>query len=433
MHKANTWIYSHIEKIIIGFFLLGPFFDCITAFSIHVLHTSFTGIIMLKILFLALLLYDLFFVSKCRYKNKIIIWVLLILTYSSIFILQVVLQKGLDTFLYECQGMVRAFFFPITLLCLYNLYRENRFTPKINYIYWLLVFYLLFIFIPLITHTGFDSYAYSKVGSVGWFYSCNEIGGILSILFPFIFKNLLSQRKWILVTGMLILLGVYLSIGTKVPILSILITIILFGTCYIINLIQTKKWQQFSSLIITGIVGIIALILIIPKTSFYKNIQIHLEFLEIDSITDLLTIEKIDHFIFSERIRFLGKTSDNYLKAPWNQWLFGIGYIENYGTDNVNTKLIEIDYYDILFRHGIIGSIIYFTPFIWILVQFIKKMKVKPNLTYITSILFVILLSLFSGHILVSPSVSIVVTFTLILSLKGGNPNENEFSNGKLQ
>ena len=30
--------------------------------------------------------------------------------------------------------------------------------------------------------------------------------------------------------------------------------------------------------------------------------------------------------------------------------LFGIGYIENYGTDDVNLKMVERDYFDIFYR-----------------------------------------------------------------------------------
>ena len=43
--------------------------------------------------------------------------------------------------------------------------------------------------------------------------------------------------------------------------------------------------------------------------------------------------------------------------------LLGIGYVENYGTLTENRKTIEIDPFDIVFRHGIIGFLIYMIPF----------------------------------------------------------------------
>lgn len=432
MKRVNEWIYSHIETIIVWFLLLGPIFDCVTALSIHLLHIQFTGIIVIKILFLGLLLYDLFFISKCRYKKPIIAVTCVMITYMIVFVVQMILQKNTDVFFYECQSLVRTFFFPLTLLALYNLHLEKRLTIHSKYLCSILLFYLALILLPLLTHTGFDSYAYSKTGTIGWFYSTNEIGGILSILFPFLFCFLIKQKKWILFVGMIILMAVYFAIGTKVPILSVLITFIIFGIAYLIQMIQKHKWKQLSYLGIVVVIGIISLILIVPKTSFYKNIQIHLEFLEIHSVSDLLTVQKIDHFVFSERVRFLSQSFENYKKAPWNQKLLGIGYIENYGTDDVNVKLIEMDYYDIILRHGMIGGVIYFIPFLWILILIIKRIKYNFKLDYIVSILLILLLSLFSGHIMTAPSVSILVAYILVGYLEGGNSSENRVSNGQL-
>ncbi len=419
MKKINTWIGTHIESIIICFLLLGPIFDCITAFSIHFLKSSFTAIMVVKVFFLGILFYDLFFISKCRYRRKIVLEVSCILLYIVFFCTQIILQKDVSVFLYECQNLIRTFFFPIALLCIYNLYLEDRFRPKTKYLYMVLFFYLLFIFLPMITHTGFNSYAHSKVGTIGWFYSCNEVGGILSILFPFLFHKLLQQKKWVVIFGMCFIFFIYFTIGTKVPILSLFITCILYGIYYFVKLVQSKKWKPIACLFVTGIIGVFLLIVFIPKTSFYKNIQIHLDFLEIRSISDLMTIQKIDHFIFSERIRFLGKTANHYHKASWNQKLLGIGYIENYGTDDVYIKQIEMDYYDVFFRHGIVGSIVYFIPFIWLLVEYVKKMKIHFELSSTISVLLILLLSLFSGHIVTAPSVSIIVVYVLILSIGG--------------
>lgn len=433
MKKINTWLAAHIEMIIILFILLGPIFDCVTALSLHLFHTSFTGIMVMKVLFLGILLYDLLFISQCKHRNKIRWMIVAILIYMVMFTIQIFVQKGMDVFLYEGQSMLRTFFFPIVLLVFYNLYLEDRFHTKPAYLCYVLICYLILILLPILTHTGFDSYAYSKVGTIGWFHSSNEVGGILSILFPFLFKDLWNQKKWILFIGMCIIMGIYFSIGTKVPILSILITITIYGLFLCIQMIQSKKWKRLSYLGISLVLAIISLIVVIPKTSFYKNIQIHLDFLDIHSVSDLLTIDKIDHFVFSERIRFLKDTLESYENAPWNQKLLGIGYIENYATDDVNTKRIEMDYYDIFFRHGIIGSIVYFISFLWILLIIVKKINSNFKLEYIVSILLILLLSLFSGHIITAPSVSILVAFILITYLnERKNVDENRIYNGKL-
>lgn len=210
-----------------------------------------------------------------------------------------------------------------------------------------------------------------------------------------------------------------------------MITFIIFGIYFLWNLIKNKKWKQISYLLITLIVAITSISFIIPKTSFYKNIQIHLDFLNVHSFSDLLTVEKIDHFIFSERIRFLENTMTNYQNSSFLEKMFGIGYIENYATDSVSTKLIEIDYYDVFFRHGIIGSILFFIPLLILLKNIYMKSKRQISISYLTSILLILLLSLFSGHILTAPSVSIIVSYILISYLKE-DCYENRICNGQL-
>ena len=101
----------------------------------------------------------------------------------------------------------------------------------------------------------------------------------------------------------------------------------------------------------------------------------------------------------------------------------GIGYIENYGTDDVNIKTIEMDYFDILYRNGYVGFILYFIPIIYIL----YKIKMNKKLE-IYSLVLSLILALFQGHILVSPSVSICV---IIIMLNGGN-YEKLFYNSEL-
>ena len=106
---------------------------------------------------------------------------------------------------------------------------------------------------------------------------------------------------------------------------------------------------------------------------------------------------------------------NNYNNSNTLQKIFGIGYIENYGTDNLNLKTIEMDYYDILFRNGIIGFILILLPLILIIIKIVKNLKYNEltfNLTIST--ILILILSLFSGHILIAPSVSIYVIIILL-------------------
>ena len=131
-------------------------------------------------------------------------------------------------FIYEISNIFRYFFFPIALVSLYILYLDNK---KISFKILSIVFleYLLLIFIPIITKTGFNSYAYSKVGSIGWFNSTNEIGGIFTILLPFFLKELINKKNIILnIIFFIIIIFVSFSMGSKVPVITTLLTYLLF-------------------------------------------------------------------------------------------------------------------------------------------------------------------------------------------------------------
>ena len=146
---------------------------------------------------------------------------------------------------------------------------------------------------------------------------------------------------------------------------------------------------------------------------FYKNIQIHLDFLGVSNIFDILKDEElIDHFIFSSRLTFLENTRNSYLDSSVSEKFFGIGFIERYGTDELSLKTIEMDIFDIFYRSGIVGFILYLIPVYFVLSKRRKRIGLKTKL----SISIFIFISILAGHVLTSPAVSIYLVI-LILGL----------------
>ena len=412
----NKWLDKNIIKIITLFLVLGPFFDLTTSLLINVFKIDFNFIIIIKILFLFIILYYSIFISKNKYKKYLLTYYLFLFLYLLISIIYIYLNKD---FVYEVSNLFRYYFFPISLVSIFSLYLNNK---KIDSKVLSLIFleYLLLIFIPIITKTGFNSYAYSKVGSIGWFNSTNEIGGIFTILLPFFLKELINKKNLLLtIIFSIIIIFTSFSMGSKVPVIMTCLTYLI----YIILYLKDHK-DKIKFLVLPFILIISFSIYLLPKTNFYKNIKIHLDFLEIKNVNDLLTPENIDHFIFSSRLKFLNETRTNFENSNLYNHTMGIGYIENYGTDNINIKTIEMDYFDILYRNGYIGFILYFLPFVYI----VSKIKMYKK-TEIYSLVLALILALFQGHILVSPSVSICV---IIIMLNGGK-YEKLLYNSKLQ
>ena len=401
--KKNTNI------IITLFILMSPIIDLLTGICLHYFHIQFTIGTIIRTLFLIWLGFITVFVYK---KKKLLIPYLIGFLYCILYVIGIILYKQ-GGLLIEIQNLIKVIYFPILLISLYSIKGEIKISKMI--LSTVLFFYLIFIFVPTLFNIGYKTYEITKVGTLGFFNSANEVGGIISILTPVLFYILTTSKKNYL-KGILLIMYVIviLMMGTKTPLLIFLLTLGLSIIYLFISYIKQKEYKKifFSSLI--TLIGIIALLGIIPQTNFYKNIKTHLKFLKIKDVTEVIEKEEyIDHFIFSQRLTFLKKEKKIYQKANNYQKLFGIGYLEN----GKETKRIEMDYFDIYYSHGIVGFILISTVIIFILY---KLIKVKIPLTYEnymmkTSLLYIFLLSFFTGHIITAPSVSLIASIIIIM------------------
>lgn len=400
-------IKNNLNLIIGIFIIIQPIIDLITGFCLNVFDLNVTFGILIRMLFLGFIMVITFI-----YKKKTsLIYYFIFLIYSLIYLTYNLCFKNTSIFV-ELQGLLRVFYFPLLLISLYDLKDEIKIS-KMTLVTTLFI-YLISIFIPSLLNVGFNTYAVAKTGTLGFYNSANEISGIISITAPFIFI-IFKEKKGILfkVLFALLYLIVILMIGTKTPLLSLLITIFLIFLFLIGTYLKDKKYKQIvfvSSLIL---IGLTSLIILLPKTNFYKNIQIHLDYLEVDNITDVFSNERlIDHFIFSERITFYSDKFHIYKDSDFYQKLFGIGYIN----DQKTTKLIEMDYFDIFYSHGLIGFIIFMIVPLYVLLKFALQKRVYNFDMYVTNISFllIIFLSFFTGHIITAPAVSLLVVIIFL-------------------
>ncbi len=410
----NNFIKKNINKIITIFLLLGPILDLLTGICLHYFKINLTIGIIIRVLFLLFICIITLFTFK---KKKILIPYLIIGIYFIFYIIGTFLYKDKSIF-FEIQSLVKVFYFPIMLISIYSFKDKINISKKVFYI--IFITYLVSIFIPLLFGIGYKTYEITKVGTLGFFNAANEVGGIISILTPIMFILLLKENNKILkILSVLIYIIVILMVGTKTPLLTLLITIGLSLIYLEINYLKKKMYKKIIISILVVLIGLSSLIVILPHTNFYKNIKTHLDFLEVEKITDVFKDEKlVDHFIFSQRLTFLKNRNKLYEKSNIYQKLFGIGYLDN----GHEVKMIEMDYFDIFYSHGIIGFIIYFITTIYVLI----KNRIKDKLTYEkymykTSLLLIILLSLLTGHIITAPSVSLIVVMIIFNEKKVKN------------
>lgn len=409
MHK---YIKENISKLLTIFILLQPVLDLITGVCVNLLNINITLGIIIRILFLGLLMYTTVFI----YKKKFSLYTYLALAiYSILYLIGIIIYKDGVVF-YELQGLLKAIYFPIVLISLYDLKDEYQISKQT--LFKTLFIYLVLILIPNTLGLGFESYKITKSGSLGFFNAANEISGIISLLTPIMFVIIKDLKNKILkVVYALIYLIVILTIGTKTPLLTLLITI---GFTYLYYMIHCIKKKTYKPLAITGIAIVVALsslLLILPKTNFYKNIKVHLDYLEVDNVFEIFQeYELVDHFIFSQRLTFLDNKSIDYIESSTYEKIFGIGYTEK----GEQTKLIEMDYFDIFFSHGIVGAIIIIGIYLYILYKVLstdRKIDFENYMVKI-SIFLILLLSFFTGHIITAPAVSIIAVILILDNMK---------------
>ena len=408
------YIEKNISKIILIFLFMQPIVDVITALSIHYFDVSITIGMIVRFLFLIFCLCYIFFISKNKYKKKLFIYFLILLIYCLCYIGNLYINEDMSTILVNVSSLFKVVYIPIVLIFFYIIYKDKVFKFDSKYFGILYYIYLLFVFVPSILGVGLKTYEVTKEGSIGFFYSANEIGGIISILMPFFLVYVLSLKNTIIKWSSIILFFYILFfMGTKGPLISFGIICVYYFIKLFREFILKKDYKNIGA--ITGLVLIIivSLCLILPKTTFYDNLKVHLEFLKIDSVDDLANIKKIDHLVFSERFSFWEDTNKIYLKEDVPTKLLGMGYVNK----NKLEKTVEMDYVDIFYHQGLFGFIIILGPYFVLCFNIIKKYfktknKSKYNILFLSFILS-LLLSMFTGHIIVSTNVYIFIALIM--------------------
>ena len=201
----------------------------------------------------------------------------------------------------EVKNLVRVFYFPVLLITLYSI-KEDIKISNLTLLSTLFL-YLVFLFVPTLFGLGYKSYQITKEGTLGFFNSANEISGLISILTPIMFLIFYQSKKRVPILGLFaIYLVVILMLGTKTPLLALALTLAISMFYIWGKWIEKRYYNKVLASLGIIIVGITGLMIIIPRTNFYKNIKTHLEYLKLNSIIDVFSDTfYIDHFIFSSR------------------------------------------------------------------------------------------------------------------------------------
>ena len=401
-----NYLKKNSSLLISIFLLISPVIDLLT--QSNIIKTNYYSIgLILRGLFLISIIFLTIFTYK---KKKLFIPYSILLIYFIIYISGSILYKDTFSLVKDVQGLIRVFYFPIIFLSLYSLREEIRIS---KYTLWTtLCIYTLFLYILFITNNQFLLKDYF------------ELKGIISILVPFIFI-MISNTKNILkkIIILFVFIGTSFILRSKTILLSFYLTIFLTIIYIIKRQIQERNIKQIILLIFISIITLSSMTITIPKIILnnHKNL----------TISKIIKDEELlNKYIMNQRLTRLKKKALVYKESNIYQKLFGIGYYK----DKEEINIIKMDYFDIYYSHGLIGFLLFFIIILIILYKVLDKTKYEDynNYMFHISLLLVIVLSLFSGSIITSPSCSLICII-LILFLTNHKKKNLLFSSKDLR
>lgn len=368
------------EYLIVLFLILGPLLDVASFYGLE-LSILIRGIY-LSVITLILILKR----KELKILIPLLLFSIVCFLYQTFY-----LKFGLVS---NISMVLKFLYLPVSIIY----FKDYLFSIKKEKVLSTIIFTYLGIFIlSYIFEIGADAYLETdgKSGFKGLFSSINEFSAIIVGLLPIVTTYLKENKKYIIMVLTIIAsLFCALLIGTKVLLGGIIFTIIylLWQERKKIFFERTKK--QKAGIIISIIIIITLGCFLFTKTRTYQNMVIQNNFFKVESV---LSMEFVNKVIYNDRLTFLSDNYDYFMKQDLSSKILGIG-ISDY-----DIKMVEIDIFDILFRYGIIGFIIFIGSIIYLIK--VKKLTEPEKV----SLLLFILISLTSGHVLIYPAACIYI------------------------
>lgn len=244
---------------------------------------------------------------------------------------------------------------------------------------------------------GYRSYeGENPMGFCGFFYSPNELSGVVAVIFPLILTYVKVKKTLMAYIATIMLLGIItFLLSTKAPLLSLLISVILISYFY------GKRKEKRLVIMITAILFLTVFTYV--QSIISSNIGI------MQRLNYFIEKEGILFAITSGRLEYWREESVDFYNANIIHKIFGLG----------GNRTVEMDIFDILLNCGIIG--------LFFLLAIYKKMlfdpfKVKLNpftKAVLVSNILLVFMSIISGHILFSSMAGLFIAMSnsLLLSM----------------
>lgn len=422
----------NMQNIIITFIILQPIIDIITGISIQYTNISITFGILIRTVFIIFCVILGIIKAKKKYKIAMCTYYSVLTIYMIGFLVNAYIENGTNLMFTQIKGLVKNFYLPIILVALIPIFKEYKIQIPRKTLNISLLIYTVTIFICNIIGIAFLTYkAGDKAGTVGLFYSANEIGAILCLLSPFLIVDFIRRKVtiWDIVSLVLLVYAV-LQLGTKVPYFGLIILILaIIFTCIIEIKVNKKNLYKKAGAFFAFLIAIYLVTGLTPVgenlTKIYgdvflvtkENFKFGNQEQKPRELTEFKNLAELKTAAVSGRNDFLKANSQKYKNGNFVDKTIGIGFVENKEGNFEELKQTEMDYFDILFCNGIVGSLLFAIPIITFLITLIHSTIIKRKKIDLEEVYFIVMagiVALLAGHVLNAPAVSFYIAIILL-------------------
>lgn len=446
---------ARLPMILTVYILCQPLLDVLTGLGAEWNHPITAGVIVRSLVVALAFLYAVF-VSDFPGKKQVMIFTGALVGYLVLFMAYMFTVGGPSLCVSNVKDVVKTFFAPFVLVFLWSVYREYGCLVPAEAIAWAGGLYVSVIPIAEFTASGYYSYSSSGYGQRGWFYAANEVGCVMALTAPFtiwyclkVIPTVTKKTWWKAVLAAWTLFAVAYSanfLGTKIIFGAIALYCAAAFIWQIVQLVRERTRTRKIQAIVMGVMLFLVLLLFCINSPLLRYlVEIYFRLLHNEPEITLAswgeeiqaaakgtwlkallesnpTLESIDQ-ILSRRLLSAAPAVQVYTEGGIAAKLLGIGYANAAAYSREMYFMVEMDPLSMLIRHGIVGFLLYYIPYLgflgWAIGQFFKRPAQRmSSLRYCTALYCTIIgfgISTIAGHALVAPAVA---TFILVVALQ---------------
>lgn len=375
-HVFNRNFSMRYEFLIIILLSILPIIDSINGLTMN--NNLFSIGMLYKFLLIITLMFIILNLKNIRKISIFILIFIILLLLISILVNTIFLRKEIIM-----EYPAKLLFNIVLAIMLIELFHKNILTGKSigvilrNNCILLSISILTTYFLKL----GFTVYS-GDIGFKGFYFSQNELSAILVILFFYSIYIFVNKTNIKTLINLLSILVCAILVNTKSTLIAVSLGIIYL----FIHLLKNNKLRY----------KLIFILFVILLMLFFRNFIIY-------NLSQVLKRQSGLYKIFKgDIISIVLSGRNNFLKSEFkkliNSRFFTLHFLIGNGFSH--EKLIEMDFFDIFFSLGIIGIIILLIFLYFLLKSAIRNVNTKIDSGRFISLIIILLMSLFMGHVL---------------------------------